>query len=663
MDRMLELVDLLNRYGYEYYVLDSPSVSDAEYDKLYDELKQLETELQISLPDSPTHRIGGKPLSSFKEYTHKEKLYSLDKAKNIEEIEGFLQKLKKEVGEIPELTLEHKFDGLTLSITYENGLIKSAATRGNGETGEEVTAQVKTIRSVPQKIKSNSYIEVQGEGIWKLSSFEEYNKTVDIPMKNARNAAAGGIRNLDPKETAKRKLDFYAYNIGYHEGVQFKSQLEMREFLIENGFLVGEEFHLVNSVKEVEKILEKIDNERDSLDFLIDGAVLKVNSISIREKLGYTEKFPKWSIAYKFRPVEVSTILKDVVWQVSRTSKLNPLAILEPVDFMGVTVKRATLNNYDDILKKGVKIGSRVLIRRSNDVIPEIIGVLEHTKESKDIMPPVKCPACGANVKREGVFYYCENYNGCAPRIIAALDHFAEKGAMDIEGLSEKTVEQLYNVLSVDSPEKIYKLTYDNLLLIEGFKDKKANNLLEAIEKSKNTTLSRFLYALGIPTIGKKAARQLADKFNSLSSIIQAKAESIMEIEEFGQIMADNIIGFFSEPSNIALINSLMEVGIIIKTDEKKESGVLWGKTVVLTGSLNNLPRSKAQQLIVLHGGIVSDTVSKKVNLVVAGENAGSKLEKAKSLNIQVVSEDQFLSLINSDKSTLEDEGEIKFDV
>jgi DNA ligase (NAD+) len=645
MDRMLELIKILNKYSYDYYVLDSPTVSDAEYDVLYDELKKLEEDLGMILPDSPTHRIGGETLASFSEYKHKEKLYSLDKAKNIQEVEDFFHRLIKENGIIPEITIEHKFDGLTLSITYDKGIIKSAATRGDGVTGEDVTSQVKTIRSVPSSIPFKGYIEVQGEGIWMLSSFDEYNRNAEVQMKNPRNAAAGAIRNLDPKETAKRKLDFFAYNIGYHEGIEFPSQKSMRDFLFENGFLIGKEFNIVNDIEGAELVLNRIEQERNEQDFLIDGAVLKVNDVILRNHLGYTEKFPKWALAYKFKPIEVSTILKDVIWQVSRTSKLNPLAILEPVELMGVTIKRATLNNYDDILKKGVKIGSKVLVRRSNDVIPEIMGVYEHSADSKDIIPPQICPACGSKVRKEGAFYYCENTDGCAPKIISVIDHFAEKGAMDIEGLSEKTAEQLYNVLKIDSPDKLYEINYD-LLKIEGFKDKKARNLIDSINKSKSTTLPRFLYAIGIPNIGKKAARQLADKFKTLEKIQQANKEEITQIEEFGEIMADNIIEFFGQKNNNLLIDGLLNHGITFK-EESVSSGPLLGKTVVLTGSLASLTRGQAQELIIANGGMISDSISKKINLVVAGEAAGSKLEKAKALGIQIIDEESFLKLIS----------------
>lgn len=648
MERMRELVELLNKYAYEYYVLDNPSVSDKEYDALYDELVALENELVFVLPDSPTQRVGGETLKGFEEYRHKGKLYSLDKAKTITEVTAFFNRIIKEVGVLPEMTLEHKFDGLTISLTYENGELIRGATRGDGEVGEDVTAQVKTIRTVPLTIPFKGLIEIQGEGVMRLSSFDEYNLTADVPLKNARNAVAGAIRNLNPKETAKRKLDFFAYNIGYHEGITFKTQKEMHDFIVENGFKTEGVFSIITGIEDAEKVLNEIENSRPNLDYLIDGAVLKVNELALREELGFTMKAPRWALAYKFQAEETTTILKDVIWQVSRTGKLNPLAILEPVELMGVTVKRATLNNYSDIQKKGVRIGSRVLIRRSNDVIPEIMGAVEHLENSKEILPPTVCPACGAPVKNEGVFYYCTNEETCAPRIVDKLDHFAEKGSMNIEGFSEKTAEQLYNDLGVNSVDKLYDLTVEDLLKLDGFKDKKAENLIRAIERSKRTTLARFIYALGIPQIGKKSAQCLADRFPTLWELKLATRDELTALADFGEIMADNVVSFFNNPDNLALVDNLESKGIIFEEEEIVTEGVFVGKVVVLTGALKHYKRGKAQEIIRSLGGKTADSVSKSVNLVIAGEDAGSKLEKAKKLGIEIISEEEFLALINA---------------
>lgn len=648
MDRMRELVELLNKYAYEYYVLDAPTVSDAEYDKLYDELKALEEELLFVLPDSPTKRVGAGPLKEFKPYTHKERLYSLDKAQSAEELKAFFVRVEKAVGCFPEFTVEHKFDGLTLSLTYENGKLVRGATRGDGVTGEEVTEQIKTIRTVPLTIPFKGTVEVQGEGIMRFSAFDEYNLTASVPLKNPRNAAAGAIRNLDPAETAKRKLDFFAYNIGYHEGIRFDSQRSMRDFIIENGFLYGKRFDVVGSEEEAEKAILAIENERDSLDYLIDGAVVKVDSVSIREELGYTEKFPRWALAYKYKANETTTILKNVLWQVSRTSKINPLAELEPVELGGATIKRATLNNYDDILKKGVKIGSRVLIRRSNDVIPEIMGVYEAHDDDKEILPPEVCPACGYPVRREGAFYYCTNKTGCAPQIVSMLDHFADKQCMDIDGFSEKTAEQLYNELGVRTPDALYDLTEADLQGLEGFKDKKISNLLESVSRSKHTTLDRFIFALGIPNIGKKTAKQLADHFKTLDALRRGTREEIALLDDFGLITADSVVGFFEDADKSAAVDRLLSKGIVISEPKAAPEGPFSGKTVVLTGSLSRFKRSEAQKLIVSLGGAVADSVSSRVNLVVVGSDAGSKLQKAVKLGIEIIDEEKFSEIVDN---------------
>ena len=645
MERMKELIALLNRYAKEYYELDNPTVSDMEYDALYYELVELEKEYG-TLPDSPTHRIGGAPLKEFIPYKHKLKLYSLDKAKGDEELEAYFLRLEKTLGFIPEMTVEHKFDGLTLSITYKDGELVTASTRGDGTTGETVTAQVKTIRSVPLTIPYKGEIEIRGEGLMRLSSLRKYNETASAPLKNARNGVAGAIRNLDPKITAKRNLDFVAYNVGYCSENIFNSQTEVHDFLIKNGFLCDDVFSVVKTVDEAKKAINKIEENRQNLDFLIDGAVLKVNKLNLREELGFTEKFPRWALAYKFEAEEVTTLLKDVVWQVSRTRKLNPLAVLEPVELMGVTVKRATLNNFSDIQKKGIKLNSRVFIRRSNDVIPEITGLAELTPESKDINKPEVCPACGAPVKEEGAFLYCTNPEKCAPAIVATLDHFAQKSCMDIDGFSEKTAELLYNEFGIKYPYQLYDLKPEDLMKLDGFKQKKAQNLINGIEKSKEVTLDRFIFALGIPTIGKKTATQLADAFGSIEKLKTATAEELCKLDDFGGVMAENVVKFFSEQENTEQIEKLFERGVKVINTENKE-GIFSGKNVVLTGSLSHYTRSVAADLIKKNGGKVSDSVSKSVNLVIAGEAAGSKLEKARKLGTEIWDEAKFVEMLS----------------
>ena len=641
---MRELVDKLNRYAREYYELDEPTVSDKEYDELYYTLVEMEKATGITLPDSPTHRVGGAPLKNFVRYNHRQRLYSLDKAKDETELSGYFSRVEKVVGAFPEMTLEHKFDGLTLSLTYENGVLVTAATRGDGVTGEEVTSQVRTIKSVPLNIEYKGLIEIQGEGVMRLSSLAKYNEQAAVPLKNARNGVAGAIRNLDPKVTASRNLDFVAYNVGYSDR-RFASQSEVNAFLREQKFLTDEAFCLIKDKQTAVSKLKEIEKNRDKLDFLIDGAVLKINSFALREELGFTDKFPRWAIAYKFEAEETTTVVKDVVWQVSRTSKINPLAILEPVELMGVTVKRATLNNYSDIQKKDIKINSRVFIRRSNDVIPEITGISEHTKDSYDIAKPSVCPYCGAPVREEGAFLYCTNPSHCAPTIIASLTHFAEKGCMDIDGFSEKTAELLLNELEVKQPYQLYDLTAEQLLTLDGFKEKKADNLLKAIEKSKQVTLDRFLFALGIPGIGKKTAKVLADKFGSVDRLKLANKEELITIDDFGEILAGNVVDYFADEKNLETISELFARGITVKEEEKKE-GIFSGRNVVLTGSLSSFKRSAAAKEITERGGKVSDNVSASVNLVIVGEDAGSKKQKAEKLGIEIWDEAKFLSVL-----------------
>ena len=645
MERMRELVDLLNKYAKEYYELDNPTVSDMEYDALYYELVSLENEYG-ALPDSPTHRVGGAPLKEFVPYTHKLRLYSLDKAKGFEELEEYFTKIEKSVGYLPPMTVEHKYDGLTLSITYNDGKIVSAATRGDGVVGETVTEQVKTIKTVPLTIPYKGEIEIQGEGLMRLSSLKKYNEKASVPLKNARNGVAGAIRNLDPKVTAKRNLDFVAYNVGYVSENIFKTQVDVNCFLRQNGFLTDDSFSVVKSFDEAKNAINRIEENRTKIDFLIDGAVLKINDFSIRDELGFTEKFPRWALAYKYEAEETTTVLKDVVWQVSRTRKLNPLAVLEPVDLMGVTVRHATLNNWLDIQRKGVKINSRVFIRRSNDVIPEITGIAELTPDSVDIKKPLVCPACGAPVKEEGAFLYCTNPEKCAPAIVATLDHFASKGCMDIDGFSEKTAELLYNEFSVKYPYQLYALTVEDLLKLDGFKQKKAQNLIDGINKSKDITLDRLIFALGIPTVGKKAAKQLADKFSSIDKLKSASVEEIVELDDFGQIMAENVFAYFHNEENLSQIEKLFESGVTIRQEEAKE-GIFSGKNVVLTGSLSHFKRSQAAQIIHNLGGKTSESVSKSVNLVIVGEDAGSKYDKAVKLGIEIWDENKFLSVIS----------------
>ena len=644
MERMIELVALLNKYAKEYYDLDSPTVSAAEYDKLYDELLDLESKLGVVLPDSPTKRVGGNLQKGFASFKHRERLYSLDKTKIKEGLEEWLERIRKEGGDDVLITLEYKFDGLTLNLSYDNGVLIRATTRGDGVEGEIVTNQALTVDGVLGSIPFKGKIDILGECYMKLSALKEYNETAAVPLKNARNAAAGGLRNIDPKETAKRKLSFTAYNIGFHEGIDFTSQQEMHSFLLEQGFDSNIFFKVIDANSDLNSILDEVELERPNLNFLIDGMVLKVDSVALRHELGYTEKFPKWAIAYKFKAEEVVTTLNNVVWQVSRTGKINPIAEVDPVDIGGVTVKRATLSNISEILRKDLKIGSKVFIRRSGDVIPEILGIAEHTNNSTMVSIPTHCPMCNSPIEQKGVFLYCTSKN-CLKRSIEVISHYASKDAMDIDGLSTKTVEQLYDELDVKKPSDLYDLTKESLLNLDGFKEKKAENLYNSIQESKKNTLPRFLMAIGIQNIGKKTAEQLARAFKNLDNLKKATVDDLVALDDFGLIMANSVVEFFADKENSEEVDKLISKGIEFTEDEVAE-GVFTGYNVVITGTRQNYKRQEAQQIVRSLGGTVSDTVSKAVNLVVYGENAGSKLDKAKKNGIEIIDEDEFIRRI-----------------
>ena len=645
MDRMRELIEKLNYHAYRYYVLDDPVISDGEYDKLYDELCALEKATGVIMPDSPTVRVGDKPLSKFEQVKHRGRLFSLDKCQSKEEMLAWLNKLSAG-GKMPLCSVEYKFDGLTINLTYENGVLTRAATRGDGETGEDVTAQVRTIKSVPLAIPYKGVLEVQGEGIMTLSALAAYNSRGDVtPLKNARNGVAGAIRNLDPKVTADRKLDMVCYNVNYIEDKNFPDGKSMLAFLRENNFKLSSYCRYCSTPAQVIAALDEIEAARDSLDFLIDGAVVKVDNTAMREELGYTQKFPRWAMAFKFAAQEATTTVRDVIWQVSRTGKLNPLAVLDPVDLAGVTVSRATLSNISEIRRKDIRIGSRVFIRRSNDVIPEITGVAQHTENSREIVPPTHCPACGAPVVMDGVFIKCTNTRACANAIVSALSHFCSRDAMDIEGLSDKTLELLYGLGKVKAFHQIYALKEEDFDEVEGFKDKRTANLLAAIEKSKQTTLTRFLYAIGIPNIGKKSAGQLEEAFRTLEGVMNAGREELAALDDFGEIMAEGVRAYFDDEHNKAEIEALLRAGVVF-AEKQVKTGVFSGMRVVLTGALASMKRGKAKEEIEERGGSVAESVSKTVDLVVAGEDAGSKLSKAEKLGIRVIGEEEFLRLL-----------------
>ncbi len=642
-NEMRYLVDLLNKYSHEYYVLDNPTVSDIEYDRLYDKLKQLEKETGEVLFDSPTKRVGGEPISSFVKHKHISRLYSLDKSTTSEEMKAFVKK----AGEDIDYIVEYKFDGLTICLTYQDGKFVRATTRGNGVVGEDVTAQVLTIKSFPLSIKNKGIYEIQGEAIIRLSTLKKYNETATEPLKNARNAAAGAIRNLDPKVTEKRGVEILFYSVNYASDIEFKSQEQCLSFLKENGFKVFNFNKKASSFDGVMQAIKDIEINRKTLDILTDGAVVKVNDFSIRKKLGYTDKFPRYAMAFKFEAEEITTILEDVFWQVGRTGKLTPLGVLSPVEIGGATVKKATLNNYGELVKKGIKKGARVLVRRSNEVIPEILGATEIFEDCEDIEKPIICPYCGAKLITIGANIFCPNEH-CRPRVIAKLCNFASKNGVNIDGFSEQTAGLLIDKFKVFNFSDMYNLTRDMLLSLEGFKDAKADNLLVSLEKSKQVELKDFIYALGIDGIGKKASSDLAKRFESIQGLRDAKLEDILLLEDFGEITSKNIVNYFKNEENIEEIHKLLNLGFVITYQEVEKEGAFSGQKVVLTGTLSTYSRDEASKIIHSLGGEVQSSVSKKTTMVVAGESAGSKLEKAKAQGIKIITEEEFKSLLKT---------------
>lgn len=642
--RVRELIDTLNRWAYEYYVLDNPSVSDREYDRLYDELKRIEEETGEVEFDSPTKRVGGDPVKGFEKHAHIRRLYSLDKSVGYDRLSAFITRIKKTVP-APVFTVEYKFDGLTMCLTYEGGKFVRATTRGNGAEGEDVTAQCLTIKSFPMYINYKGTLEAQGEAVIRLSVLEEYNRTAKEQLKNARNAAAGAIRNLDPKVTAERKPEILFYNVNYMSDGQLKTQREQFEFLKDNGFKVFPFLRVCSSEEEVISAVEEIEVGRKKIDVLTDGAVIKLDDCAVRESIGYTDKFPRWAMAFKFEAEEAETTVKEVRWQVGRTGKLTPLAEVEPVELGGVTVRKATLNNFGDIKKKDVRVNSRVLIRRSNEVIPEILGCTEHTAESREVVKPTECPFCRSAVAEVGANLFCTNRR-CPPRVKAAFAHFAGKDAMNIEGFSEMTAEQLIEVLGIQTPSQIYSLTAEELAALDGFKDKKTANLLSAIERSRDVAADNFIFALGIDGVGKVASRSLASRFGSIDALRNATAEELRALDDVGEITANAIVGWFADEANAKELDALLkEVRIRVK-EKAVGSGIFAGQSVVLTGTLSSFKRSEAQKLIEDNGGVCQSAVTNKTTLVVAGDAAGSKLDKARKLGIKVIGEDEFKAML-----------------
>lgn len=652
--RIRELVDKLNEYSKAYYVLDAPKISDKEYDELYDELLRLEEQSGIILPDSPTQRVGGDPLPCFEPHTHIHRLWSLDKVRTREDLIDWGRRVERiaESQHLPKVkyALEYKFDGLTINLTYEGGRLITGATRGNGIVGEDITPQIKTIRTVPLTIPFKGKMEVQGECYMKLSVLDEINKTTDEKLKNARNAAAGALRNLDPRITAKRKLDCYCYNVGYIEGKKLETQDEMLGFLRENGFTVSDYLVFCDDIETVCDEIDKAEESRPHLDFLIDGMVVKVRDFATREALGATEKFPRWAMAFKFAAEETTTTVRDITWEVGRTGKLTPRASFDPVELAGATIRHATLNNFDDIQRKRVGIGSRVFIRRSNDVIPEILSAVEGDVPERQVEKPTVCPACGAHVEHRGAHLYCTNSLSCAPQIAGRLAHYASRDAMDIDTFSEKTAALFVEELNLKSIPDLYDLGPQDYMGLQGFGERRINNLMAAIERSKDCTLGAFIFAIGIPNVGAKTAKDLARRFGTIEALRSATVEQLTEVPDVGEIVARSIVEFFADPSIATQVDRLLAHGVKPRPEEVQQDSPISGKTIVVTGTLEKLDRRQAETLIESLGGKAAGSVSKKTDYVLAGESAGSKLTKARELGVRVLNEQEFFELIGETK-------------
>lgn len=654
----------LRRYEYEYHVLDNPTIPDAEYDRLFHQLKALEAaHPELITADSPTQRVGAKPLSGFAQIRHEIPMLSLDNAFSDEEFYAFVKRIEDRLIRLPDpLTFccEPKLDGLAVSILYVNGVLTQAATRGDGTTGEDITANIRTIRNIPLQLLMDNppaRLEVRGEVFMPHAGFERLNQLAlekgEKTFANPRNAAAGSLRQLDPKITSKRPLVLNAYSIGIAEGVDLpNTHYDRLQWLKSIGIPVNPEIRLCNGTDEVLDFYRDIQNKRSSLGYDIDGTVLKINDIALQEKLGFISKAPRWAIAYKFPAQEELTRLNDVEFQVGRTGAITPVAKLEPVFVAGVTVSNATLHNGDEIERLDIAIGDTVVIRRAGDVIPQIIGVL-HDRRPADARPiifPKTCPVCDSAIVRiEGeAVARCTGGLFCAAQRKEALKHFVSRKAMDIDGVGGKLIEQLVDRELVHTPADLFKLDLTTLTRLERMGAKSAENALASLEKAKNTTLARFIFALGIREVGEATALNLANHFKTLEALQNADLEALQQVPDVGEVVANRILAFWHEPHNVAVVNDLIAQGVHWETVETKEvtENRFKGKTVVLTGTLTQMGRNEAKALLQDMGAKVSGSVSAKTDFVIAGDAAGSKLTKAQELGVTVLTEEEFLAQI-----------------
>ncbi|CDO04257.1 DNA ligase [Oceanobacillus picturae] len=648
------LREVLNQYGYEYYVLDKPSVPDVEYDQKLQELRKLEEEFpELVTKDSPTQRVGGEPLEAFQKVEHKVPMLSLGNAFNEQDLRDFAKRAAQGTDEPVSFVCELKIDGLAISLTYENGKFILGATRGDGSIGENITSNLRTIRSIPLTIKEKENLEVRGEAYMPHKSFLALNEAreekEEEPFANPRNAAAGSLRQLDPKIAAKRNLDIFLYGVGEWNNSNLTSHSDRLEALSKLGFKTNPEWRKCETIEEVLEYVEYWTNERPNLNYEIDGIVVKVDNLDQQEELGYTAKSPRWAIAYKFPAEEAVTRLTDIELSVGRTGVVTPTAILEAVKVAGTTVKRASLHNEDLIREQDIRIGDTVVIKKAGDIIPKVVRVLteKRTGEEEEFHMPTECPACGSELVRleEEVALRCINPN-CPAQLKEGLIHFVSRNAMNIDGLGEKVIIQLFQENLVKTIADIYRLKREELLELERMGEKSVDNLLQAIEVSKDNSLEKLLFGLGIRFVGSKAAKTLATEFETMKNIQQASYEDLIAVDEIGDKMADSIVQYFQEEKVITLLDELRELGINMeyngpKRPEADEDSIFAGKTVVLTGKMEKFTRTEAKEQIEAKGGSVTGSVSKKTDILIAGEDAGSKYDKAQKLGITIWDEQE----------------------
>ena len=648
---MQQLQKEVEHHMHLYYDLDAPELEDFEYDRLIHHLMDLEEQYpEYASPNSPTKRVGGSAMNTFREVPHKVQMGSLQDVFSLDELRAFDERVRETVPE-PTYVVEQKIDGLSVSLEYRNGELAVGSTRGNGLVGEDVTENIRTIRSIPLKLPQPlPLLEVRGEVYMPVNSFwrlvREQELREETPAKNPRNAAAGSLRQKDPKIAAARGLDIFCFNIQQLEGTVCESHEASLELMRSLGFPVSPDYKVVHTIEEAIRQIEKIGELRGKLGYQIDGAVIKVDSFADRERLGSTAKYPKWAVAYKYPPEEKETVLRSIALQVGRTGAVTPTAEFDPIELAGTTVSRATLHNQDFITQLGVNIGDTIVVRKAGDIIPEVIGVRNHPKDKPAYVMPAHCPSCGTLLVRdpEVAAIRCPNIS-CPAQILRSLIHFCSRSAMDIEGLGEAACELLLQQGLAKTPADLYRLTKDDLMRLEGFQTKKAENILAALEKSKQNELGALLFGLGIRNIGEKAAKLLAARFGTLQAVENATHEELLSIEGFGEIMAESVLQYFADDNNRKLCGDLLSLGLRPWVP-RQASAALAGMTFVVTGTLPGYSRDEIENLIEKNGGKAAGSVSKKTSYVVAGEAAGSKLAKAQSLGVPVLTEQQLLELI-----------------